>query len=183
MILDSLWLFSGGTGGVGNADGVTDSPTTGTQPSSNIPDVGMLGGLPVSAVSGGGGRDLGIGDDPALKLMVVVTVAFTGGTSMAVAIQGAPDAGNNLPGAFVTYATGPVVTDANMIAGARLFDTDLPRTAPTAVPPRFYRLAYVTVGTHTAGKVEAVLVLDRPDHPEQSNAVLGGYPAGITIAN
>ncbi len=183
MILDSLWLFSGGVGGTGNADGVTDSPTTGTQSSSNIVDVGMLGGLPVSAVSGGGGRDLGIGDDPSMKLMVVVITAFTGGTSLSIGIQGAPDAGNNLPGAFVTYATGPVVTDANMVAGARLCDLDLPRAAPASVPPRFYRLTYVTVGTHTAGKIEAVLVLDRYDQPQQANAVSGGYPAGITIAN
>ncbi len=183
MILDSLWLFSGGVGGTGNADGVTDSPTTGTQPSSNIVDVGMLAGIPVSASGGGGGRDLGIGDDPAMKLMVVVTVAFAGGTSLAVAIQGAPDGGNNTPGAFVTYATGPVVTEANLVVGSRPFDTDLPRVAPASVPPRYYRLAYVTVGTHTAGKVESVLVLDRPDHPETTNAVLSGYPAGITIAN
>ena len=98
MILDSLWLFSGGTGGTGNADGATDSPTTGTQVSSNIVDVGMIGGIPASATNAGGGRDLGIGDDPAMKLMVTVTVAFTGGTSLIVAIQTAPDAGNNTPG-------------------------------------------------------------------------------------
>jgi hypothetical protein len=143
----------------------------------------MLSGLPASAVNAGGGRDLGIGDDPAMKLMVVVTTAFAGGTSLSVAIQGAPDAGSNTPGTYVTYATGPVVTEANLIAGSRPFDTDLPRTAPASVPPRYYRLSYVTVGTHTAGKVEAILVLDRPDHPELTNAVLSGYPAGITIAN
>ncbi len=183
MILDSLWMFSGGTGGAGNADGATDSPTTGTQVSSNIVDVGMLGGLPVSAVSGGGGRDLGIGDDPSMKLMVVVTVAFTGGTSLIVAIQTAPDAGNNLPGTFATAATGPTVLLASLVVGARLFDTDLPRVAPGQVPPRFYRLQYTNSGTFTAGKIEAVLVLDRIDQPEIANAVLSGYPAGITIAN
>jgi len=41
----------------------------------------------------------------------------------------------------------------------------------------------VTVGTHTAGAIKGFLVLDRHDLPEQSNAVLGGYPPGITIAN
>lgn len=183
MILDSLWMFSGGTGGAGNADGATDSPTTGTQVSSNIVDVGMLNGLPASAVNAGGGRDLGIGDDPALKLMVVVTVAFTGGTSLIIAIQAAPDAGNNTPGTWATAATGPTVLTASLIAGARLFDTDLPRVAPGQVPPRFYRLQYTNAGTFTAGKIEAVLVLDRVDQPELTNAVLSGYPAGVTIAN
>ena len=183
MIIDSLWMFTGGTGGVGNADGATDSPTTGTQVSSNIVDVGMVGGIPASAANAGGGRDLGIGDDPAMKLMVVVTVAFAGGTSLGVNIQTAPDAGNNLPGTFVTAATGPVVALASLVAGARLFDTDLPRVAPGQVPPRFYRLQYANVGTFTAGKIEANLVLDRPDQPELTNAVLSGYPAGVTIAN
>lgn len=183
MILDSLWMFTGGSGGVGNSDGATDSPTTGTQNSSNIVDVGELNGIPASAVGGGGGRDLGIGDDPAMKLMVVVTVALTGGTSISVGIQGAPDAGSNTPGTYVTYVTGPVVAEASLIAGARLADYDMPRTAPGSVPPRYYRLVYVSVGTHSAGKIEGVLVLDRMDQVEQSNAVMGAYPAGITVAN
>lgn len=183
MILDSLWLFSGGSGGVGNGDGATDSPTTGTQTSSNVVDVGVLSGIPASAVNGGGARDLGIGDDPALKFMVLVTVAFVGGTSLAVNVQGAPDAGSNTPGTYTTYVTGPVVALASMVAGARLLDIDMPRPAAGAALPRYYRLGYVNVGTFTAGSIEAVLVLDRIDQVEQSNAVLGGYQAGITVAN
>lgn len=185
MILDSLWLFSGGTGGVGNGDGVTDSPTTGTQNSSNIVDVGIVSGLPTSA-NGGGGRDLGIGDYPALKLMILVTTTFLSGTSLQVGVQGAPDNGAGAPGAYQTYATGPVVAEAQLIAGARLFDDDLPRMAPMTAatnPPRYYRLTYINVGTHTAGKIEATLVLDRIDQIETTNAVLSGYPAGITVAN
>lgn len=183
MILDSLWLFSGGSGGVGNGDGITDSPTTGTQNSSNVVDVGVLNGLPATAVNGGGARDIGIGDDPALKLMILVTTAFSGGTNLQVGLQGAPDAGSNTPGSYTTYALGPVVVEANLIAGARLMDVDMPRPAPAAALPRYYRLTYISSGTHTAGKIEATLVLDRWDQPEQSNAVAGGYPAGITVAN
>lgn len=183
MILDSQWLFTGGSGGVGTGDGINDAPTTGTQFSSNIVDVGQLNGLPASAVGGGGGRDLGIGDDPSLKLMVIVTVAFTVGTSLQVGIAGAPDAGSNTPGSYVTYGLGPVVAEASLIAGCRVADIDMPRTAPGAVPPRYYRLSYVSVGTHSTGKIEALLVLDRMDQVEQSNAVMGGYPAGITIQN
>ena len=184
MILDSLLLFTGGTGGTGNGDGLTDSPTTGTQASSNVIDLAGPG-LPVSASSpyAQPGRDLGIGDDPALKLMVQVNTAFTGGTDLTVAFQGAPDNGAGAPGSYTTYASGPKVTDANMTAGVRVFDVDWPRPDPASVPPRFVRLAYVTTGTHTAGKVVGTAVLDRFDQPYQSKGTAGGYPPGITISN
>jgi hypothetical protein len=68
MILDGYLLFTGGGAGIGNGDGATDSPTTGTQVSSNVIDLGLIG-IP-SFANGGGARDIGIGDDPAMKLMV-----------------------------------------------------------------------------------------------------------------
>ena len=55
---------------------------------SNILDYGILSGIPSSA-NGGGARDMGIGDDPALKLLVQVTTAFAGGTSLQVTLKGA----------------------------------------------------------------------------------------------
>lgn len=178
MILDGLLLFSNSTGG---GTGSGDSPTTGSQTSTNQLDLGLLG-LPLSA-SGGGARDIGIGDDPAMKILVIVGTAFTGGTSLQINIQGAPDNGSGAPGAFVIMAAGPVVAEANLIAGARLFDIDMPRPAPAQPLPRFLQLGYVSVGTHGAGVLRGFLVLDRHDLPEQSNAILGGYPPGITIAN
>lgn len=181
-ILDSLWLFTGGTGGVGNGDGATDSPTTGTQNSSNVIDVGVVSGVPTSA-NGGGARDMGIGDDPALKLQVQVTVAFLSGTNIQIVLQGAPDNGAGAPGAYTTMYTGPTVAVASLVAGARLADIDMPRTVPGQALPRYYRLQYVSTGTFTAGKIEGLFVLDRIDQPEQTNAVLGGYPVGITVAN
>ena len=183
MIIDSLWMFTGASTGIGNSDGKTDSPTTGAQSSSNIVDIGELNGIPVSAVGGGGGRDLGIGDDPSLKLYVVVTTALTGGTSIVCAFQGAPDAGSNTPGTYVTYESGPVVVEASLIAGTRLMDAAYPRPAPGSVPPRYVRLLFTSVGTHGAGAVEAFVCVDRFDQIEQTNAVLGGYPPGITINN
>lgn len=183
MILDSLLLFTGGAGGTGNGDGLTDSPTTGTQNSSNVIDLAGPG-LPLSASSPAvPGRDLGIGDDPAMKLMVLVTTAFSGGTNLQIGFAGAPDNGSGAPGSYTTYAFGPVVTDTNMIAGVRLFDIDWPRPDPLSVPPRFVRLSYVTTGTHTAGKIEGTAVLDRFDQPYQSKGVTGAYPPGITISN
>jgi len=187
MILDGFLRFTGGSGGIGNNDGATDSPTTGTQDSSNVLDLGIganatSGGLPLSG-SGGGARDIGIGDDPAMKLLLLVTTAFGGGTNMAVQIAGAPDGGSGTAGSFTVMAVGPTVVEANLIAGARLFDIDVPRPAPTQALPRFLKLQFVSSGTHSSGKVQGQIVLDRHDLPEQSNAVLGGYPAGITVAN
>lgn len=175
MILDGLLCFTG-------VPGTGDSPTTGTQNSTNVLDLGLNSGIPTSA-SGGGARDIGIGDDPAMKVLVLVTTAFASGTSLAVALQGAPDNGAGAPGSYTTMITGPVVAEASLIVGARLLDVDVPRPVPGQAIPRFLRLSYITVGTHTAGVIFGTLVLDRHDLPEQSNAVLGGYPPGIAIAN
>lgn len=178
MILDGLLMFTNFTGG---GTGTGDTPTTGSQVSTNQLDLGLLG-IPLSA-QGGGARDIGIGDDPAMKILVLVTTAFTAGTSLQANIQGAPDNGSGAPGSYVIMASGPVVVEANLIAGSRLFDIDMPRPAPAQPLPRFLQLGYVSVGTHTAGAVKGFLVLDRHDLPEQANATLGGYPAGVNVAN
>jgi hypothetical protein len=133
--------------------------------------------------AGGGARDIGIGDDPAMKLLVLVTVAITGGTSLQTNLQGAPDNGAGAPGAFTKMYTSPVYAEAILIQGARLADIDVPRPVAAQPVPRFLQLQYISVGTHTAGSLQATIVLDRHDLPEQANAVLGGYPPGIAIAN
>lgn len=184
MILDGLLTFTGtfygATAGVQSGT-YTDAPTTGTQTSSNVIDLGVSG-LPTSA-SGGGARDIGIGDDPAMKVLAIVTVAFTGGTSLQIGVTGAPDNGSGAPGSFTTMAFGPVVAEAQLVIGARICDIDVPRQAPNQPLPRYIALSYVNVGTHGAGQLRAHLVLDRHDLPEQANAVLGGYVPGITVAN
>jgi hypothetical protein len=176
MILDGYLQFSAG-------NGVGDFPTTGTQTSTNVIDLGITGGLPASAVNGGGARDIGIGDDPAMKLLVQVITVFAGGTSLAVALQGAPDAGSNTPGTYTTMTTGFAVLLANLIVGTRLLDQDMPRPIAGQAIPRYLRLSYINTGTFTGGAIQGFLVLDRMDIPEQANAVMGGYPAGITVAN
>jgi hypothetical protein len=177
MILDAYLMFTLTPAAGG------DLPTTGTQNSTNVIDLGVVSGLPASAVNAGGARDIGIGDDPAMKILILVTTAFSGGTSLQVGIQGAPDAGSNTPGSYTTMSTGPVVAEASLIAGARLMDQDMPRPVPGQALPRYLRLTYITVGTHVAGAIIGTLVLDRHDLPEISNAVLSGYQAGINIAN
>jgi hypothetical protein len=177
MILDGLLQFSGPNG---------DSPTTGaTNASTNIIDLHLNApGIPVLA-AGQGARDMGIGDDPALKLLVQVVTAFVGGTSLAVALQGAPDNGSGAPGAFVTWWTGPAVALASLTVGARLYDMDMPRP-PAGVPvPRFLQMNYAIGGTMTGGTIKAFIVIDRHDqmYNATANNVLGGYPPGVAVAN
>lgn len=184
MILDSFAQFTGQVpaSGIYNADG-TDSPTTGTQVSGNSLDLHMAG-IPVLA-NLQGARDLGIGDDPALKLSVMVVVALTGGTSIQVNLQGATDNGSGAASTFNTMLTGQVIAEASLVAGAYLLPVDMPRPPQGVAIPRFLQLQYISVGTHGAGKLRGNVVLDRFDQPylSTSDAVLGGYPAGITVAN
>src|SRR5262249_41814598 len=107
------------------------------------------------------------------------------GTNMAVSLQGAPDNGSGAPGSFTTYATGPTVTDANLIVGTRLLEIDMPRPPAGSPIPRFLKLVFTSSGTHTAGKVRGAIVLDRHDQVYNGtiNSILGGYPPGIAIAN
>lgn len=173
MILDAFLAFDTST--LITANGAT-------QNSANVIDLGGPG-LPVLA-NLQGARDIGIGDDPALKLLVVVTVAATTGTSITVGLQGATDNGSGGSNAFTTWYTTPTYTTAQLVAGARLMDMDMPRPPAAIAIPRFLRLLYTTVSTCNP-TVESFLVLDRHDQPYSStnNAVLGGYPAGITVAN
>ena len=166
MILDGALQFTGTAGTVSN-----DSPTTGTQQSTNVIDL-------VNA------RDMGIGDDPALKLMVEILTTFTGGTSLQLQLQGAPDNGSGSPGSYTTMWDSGAIAEASLLAGRYLANIDLPRTI-LALPntgasaaqalPRFLRLQYITVGTHGAGAIYGSIVLDRQDYV--------AYPAGITISN
>jgi len=182
MILDALLQFD-------NASSLAIG--AGTQASNNVIDFGIgTSANPAipSLANGGGARDMGIGDDPALKLLVQVSTTFTSGgaATLAVALQGAIDNGSGAPAAFSTWWTSPTYALATLKAGARLLDMDFPRPPAGIAIPRFVRLLY-TVGTtnFTAGNVSAYIVLDRDDQPYSStdNSVQGGYQAGINVAN
>lgn len=159
----------------------------GTQASANVLDYGITSGIPSSA-NGGGARDMGIGDDPSLKLFVEVTTTFTSGGAgtLSVAIQGAPDNGSGAPGAFTTWWVSPAYALATLNQGSRLLDMDFPRPPDGVAIPRYVRLLYTVAGaTMTAGTVAAYVVLDREDYfySGTDNSIRGGYPAGINIAN
>lgn len=179
MILDALLTFSGGLGG---AAGYADSPTTGTQNSSNVIDLGVIDGIPTAA-NGGGARDIGTGDNPALELSALVTTAFASGTSLQLELQGAPDDGTGAPGTWTTMWQSEAVVEADLDAGVQIANITVPRPVPGQAMPRFLRMRYVTVGTHTAGALIAQIVLDRDDQVIGAGGAYSGYPAGITVAN
>ncbi len=178
MILDNLLAFD---------NAVSLAIPVGTQVSTNVVDLGIVSGIPSSA-AGGGARDIGIGDDPAMKFVVQVVTAFTSGgaATLSVSLQGAVDNGAGAPAAFTTWYTSPIYTLAQLALGAALFDMDMPRPPQGVAIPRFIRLSYAVAGaTVTAGNLSSYLVLDRDDQIYQgtNNAVMGGYPAGINVAN
>jgi len=194
MILDGFLMFTGtqygATGGIQYAANL-DRPTTGTQGASNIIDIGVGAPVPNQAIpnyaGGAGARDLGIGDDPSLKLLCVCTQALAGGTNIQAQLQGAPDNGSGAPGSYTTMWTGPLVLLAAATAGAYLANVDVPRTVPGQPLPRFLQLNFVSSGTFTwaggtTGGVEAGIVLDRWDQVPNAGTI-GGYPPGIVVAN
>jgi len=186
MILDGLLTFTGTSNGASGgitASAYADLPTTGTQTASNVLDLGMAG-LPASISGGGGGgaRDIGIGDKPALKISIMITIALTGGTSLQCDISGAPDNGSGAAGTYTVMWTGPAVVEANLVAG-QYANIDMPRMIPGQAVPRFIRLRFISVGTHSAGAVEAQIVIDEINQIVGTGGALSGYPAGITISN
>jgi hypothetical protein len=178
MILDFFLQFTGATAGA--ADPMPNAATT---VSNNIIDLHMTG-IPVLA-NNQGARDMGIGDDPALKIVCWVSVAPSAGTSLQVNLQGATDNGSGAPNAFVTWWSSPVYAQATLVAGARLFDMDMPRPPAGVAIPRFLQLQYIGVGNLSTGSLKAWIALDREDYNYEGtgNAVRGGYPAGVTVAN
>lgn len=159
----------------------------GTYASTNIIDLLMTNyQAPATLASGAGARDMGIGDDPALKLFVAVHTAFVSaaGGTLQVHFQGAADNGSGSPAAYSTYASSPIYAIAALIAGARLFDIDWPRPPAGVGMPRFVRLLYqVATGTIDTGTIDAYVVLDRQDQIVSTAGYQSGYPAGITVSN
>jgi hypothetical protein len=174
MILDSLLMFSSGQDLFTAAAGAIDS--------TNVIDLGVNSGIPSSA-NGGGARDIGAGDNPALEIMIVAATAFVGGTNVTVALRGAPDNGSGAEGTYTTMWTSATVVTANLDAGQAIGNVTVPRPVPGQPVPRFLKLTYTTVGDFTAGTVTAGIVLDRDDQIVGTDGQYSGYPAGLTVAN
>lgn len=180
MILDALLAFDN----VNTPNNLAQ--VVGTYNSGNVID---WGGPAIPALANGqGARDMGIGDNPALKMLVLVTTTFTSGGAgtLQVTLQGATDDGTGAPAAYSTWWSSPIYALATLNVGSRLYDMDFPRPPDGIAMPRFVRLNYIIAGaTMTAGKIAAYIVLDRDDQPYNAtdNSIMGAYPAGITVAN
>ena len=186
MILDAQLSFSY-ISSTQTTDNVSAINFGNTGSSNNIIDLHGTGLLP-TLVNGQGARDLGIGDSPSLELTSQVVTTFTsaGAATLIVLLQGATDNGSGAPAAWSTWWSSPTYALATLVQGAQLYSIPFPRPPAGIAIPRFIRMAYtVGVANFTAGALGSYIVLDRFDQPYQStgNAVLGGYPAGITIAN
>jgi hypothetical protein len=180
MILDRLTTFTG------TPPSFVDAVTT-TADATNIIDLGLVG-LP-SFAQGGGARDIAIGDDPMLKLLIEVTTAFnTSANTLTCSLSGAPDNGSGVPGAFTTMWTGPAVAGSAMTtAGVYLANVDVPRPIPGQPMPRFLKVTFTCSGALAAGSVYAGIVIDRFDQVvgqiPGGGTALGGYVPGITVPN
>ncbi len=162
MILDYNYLFDGSASAAGGVVGVSIVTAAGsTKVSSNIIDL-------VNA------RDMGIGDNPALKIMVICTAVMTstGAATFQVQAQGSTD--NTT---YTTYAETPATIASSYTAGAKIAQFDWPGVNPdTGALPRYLRLLYsVGVSSISAGSVISAIVLGRDDWR--------GYPSGFTPAN
>ncbi len=173
MIMDALLLFDGAVSSGGSLAGTAvNSGTTfvvGTQDCANIIDLSQIAGS-----ASGNGRDVGIGNDPALLIYCGVNTTFTSGgnATMQVEIQTAPDNGSGAPGSWTVLDLGtPLVPVASLVAGYEIFRTPMPLGVQ-----KFLKLSYI-IGTAnmTAGAIIAGIVLDR--------AALGplmGYKSGFS---
>jgi hypothetical protein len=197
MIIDALLLFTGSTVPPGTTLSIADLVLATGANSTNVIDLGGPA-LPPSATSPNTQpfRDIGIGDDPAMKILVQAIVNPSvpwapGGATLAVSLQGSPDNGSGAPAGFTTWYTSTAVSGTTINTtpgGARLMDMDMPRPPAGQPIPRFLRLLYTVAGgpfTGTGNLLLATLVLDRADqvYNASNNVVWGGYPAGVTVAN
>lgn len=133
MIMDQQNLFS-------DAQAITV-----TANSSNVIDT-----LP----SGGPNTKSGIGDGQDISLFAQIGTAFAGGTSLAISLVSADDAG--LTTNVITHYATPAIVTASLTAKSRPVQLDL----PYGKYRRYVGLVYTVVGTMTAGTITAGLVED-----------------------
>lgn len=192
MILDKFLQFTGqGSSAPSNSDGLNDLITTADTATGSSGQIDLGIGSPALPPSQVGPpnqmvRDIGIGDDPSLKLLIQTGGVATGGTNLFIALAGAPDNGSGAPGAFTAWWQTPTYAAATVLAqGVRLWDADVPRPPAGIAIPRFLTLQYTSTGTFANLLIRANIVLDRSDQIYNGtvNNVLGGYAPGVVVAN
>jgi len=184
MIVDASLLFSGAQSATGVFSG---QALTTTAVSTNIIDLQSA-----AMVSGAGltppaqqGRDLGIAPEwYPIQVKSFVVTSLTGGTSINVQVQGAPDSGSGTPGSYYTIFESGVITVGNAtLAGQDLMDAAIASIPAGYAIPRFLQLNYVIVGTMGAGSVFGGLMLGTDNIPTGPLGALSGYKPGFIVNN
>jgi hypothetical protein len=116
--------------------------TTGTQYSTDVYDTGLA-------------SNPNINTNRELQVLAVVTTAFTGGTSLVCNFVESDNSDLSSPTILAASGT---IAEAALTVGKRLLATAVPRTSK-----RYLGFQFVTVGTHTAGKVFGGIVRDIDD--------------------
>ena len=142
MILDNENLFSDGQQLLASAA------------STNIIDLGATGRVPYASTNLK--RDISKGVH--IPLLVQVTEAFAGLTSLAVALQSSDD--STFASGVTTLVT-QTIPVAGLAAGARWGLT----TFPYGTVGRYLRLNYTVTGTGTAGRVTAGVTAGNDETP------------------
>ncbi|WP_283419236.1 Bbp16 family capsid cement protein [Sphingopyxis sp. Geo48] len=117
------------------------APTTGTQYSTDVYDQGLAG--------------VNINTNRELQVVCSVTTDFASGTSLAVNFV--QSANSDLSSPDVLIGSG-VIAEASLLKGTVLLRAAVPRTTK-----RYLGFQFVTVGTHTAGKVFGGIVRGTDD--------------------
>jgi hypothetical protein len=150
MILDALLQFDSG------------ATVTATADSTNIIDLGV-------------GRDMGIGDDPTLKVVCFTGAnAWTTGTSLNIQVMMSSDGTNY----YVAYESGLILL-AQLTANTKIWEASLAHRPAklSGATPRYIKLTYTVAGSNMGGPalITSYLTMD-----VQANTP---YPSGIAIAN
>lgn len=101
-------------------------------------------------------RNLARSGARSMRIVSLVTTAFTGATSMQATVRQSAAANMGSPDVI---ASGPVVVEANLTAGKKLLDIPWPDMDPVAAK-QYLDVNYVVVGTHGAGAIWTGIVLD-----------------------
>ena len=160
MIIDQFLVFDQGTYSYSTGmTGANQFASGATTTSTNVIDL-------LNA------RDIGMGtanDHADLTVEWLITIAYTGGTSVNFQIQGSTD--NTT---YTVYAETGAIAIASLTVGARL-KLKMPMVNPDGgALPRYLRLAYVNVGANTAGAV--IAWLGSVDNNRY-------YAPGVTVSN
>lgn len=102
------------------------------------------------AYDAGLARDIGRGHP--VRALVTVSTTFADGTNETINLVESANADLSSP---TVLATTGAVLEAALTAGAKLMDVAIPKTSK-----RYVGFQFVASGTHTAGAVNALLVLD-----------------------